>query len=59
MTLKTWGEHIDLSTNEAPQGTQVHLAVHAALAVADWGEGSDIMNEVRNRLGGEAHSSNG
>lgn len=53
VTFKTWGEHIDVSADETPEGTKVNVVVaRSGYQAIDWGEGSDIEREVRSRLGG-------
>ncbi len=48
-----WGEHIEVSADETPEGTKVHLVVNLSRPqLVDWGEGSSIEREVRSRLGG-------
>ncbi len=51
VTFKAWGEHIEVSADETPEGTKVTLVVGSAQLV-DWGEASAIEREVRSRLGG-------
>ena len=53
VSLKTWGEHIEVTADGTPEGTRVHLRVDTRFGLVDWGEGSAIQREVRTRLGGD------